>query len=63
MSYIVKRSDGAVWAQGPGHPSYGWFHDQPPAMFDEERDAKQCRLRVKSFRVPENVTVIVEEVP
>lgn len=61
MSYIVKRSDGAVWAKCQDHPAYGWFKDQAPAIYETEREAKQTRLRLKGFMTTASQTVTVEE--
>lgn len=64
VSYIVKRSDGAVWGQCSNHPAYLWQDkDAPPEIYKSYHDAIQVKLRVQNFMVHKDQTVTVEKYP
>lgn len=63
MSYIVKRSDGAVWAKSPDHPGYFWYKDREPVVYEKEQTAQMVRRHVLRFQIPKGETVTVEKYP
>lgn len=62
MGYIVKRSDGAVWAKSPDHPAYFWSLDQQPQIYNTYHDAMQVVLRVKHFHTLPDLAVTAEKI-